>query len=172
MARRPTTSALAAWRRTALGRMARSRAATLQLLARIPEAAILRPRTQGAWSIKDVVAHIAAWEEEGTRRLRLLARGRGARLVWYETTADMDGFNVRVVRQARRTPLRALRARLARARTRLITALRRLPPRVLGDPRPGLPVTVWLREFAWTHERAHRDEIRAWWRAERRAGRP
>ena len=33
--------------------MARSRAATLSLLARIPEEAILRSRTLGDWSVKD-----------------------------------------------------------------------------------------------------------------------
>jgi len=28
-------------------------------------------------------------------------------------------------------------------------------------------VVAWLREFAWTHEAAHRRESRAWWRAHR-----
>jgi hypothetical protein len=169
MARRPTASALAAWRRRALTRMERSRAATLRLLGQIPEAAIRRPRTQGAWSIKDVLAHIAAWEEEGTRRLRLLARGQGRRMVWYETMADADRYNARAVRATRRTSLRAMLARLARARAGLVSALRALPPGVLGDPSPGLPVTTWLREFAWTHERSHRGEIRGWWRRQRGA---
>jgi uncharacterized damage-inducible protein DinB len=145
--------------------MTRSRAATLRLLARIPAAEIRRPRTQGAWSVKDVLSHIAAWEEDGTRRLRLLARGRGSRMVWYETMPEVDRYNARAVRAARRTTLAGLLRRLARARAALVAALRRLPPRAIGDPTPGLPVTVWLREFAWTHEASHRREIRAWWRA-------
>jgi uncharacterized damage-inducible protein DinB len=154
--------------------MTRSRAATLRLLGRIPEAEIRRPRTQGAWSIHDVLAHIAAWEEEGTRRLRLLARGQGDRMVWYETMAEADRYNARAVRAARQTTPAAMLRRLARARAALVAALRRLPPRALGDPTPGLPVTAWLREFAWTHEASHRDEMRAWWRGQarrRRAGR-
>ena len=163
MARRARVATLAAWRRSAIARMTRSRAATLRLLARIPEADLLRPRTQGAWSVKDVLAHVAAWEEEGTRRLRLLARGQGHRMVWYETMADADRYNARVVRAARRTPLRAMLRRLARARGGLVAALRRVPVRAIGDPSPGLPVTRWLREFAWTHEAGHRREIRAWW---------
>jgi len=147
--------------------MHRSRAATLALLAGIPEAAILRPRTQGAWSIKDVLTHVAAWEEEGTRRLRLIARGQARRMVWYETMADADRFNARAVRLARRASLRGVLGRLARARAALAGALRRLRPRALGDPAHELPVTVWLREFAWTHETGHRREIRAWWRRAR-----
>ncbi len=160
-------SSLAAWRRQALERMRRSRAATLALLARLPEDAVRRPRTQGAWSIKDILAHIAAWEEEGARRLELIARGRGARIRFYDTMAEVDRFNARAVAAARRTPLPALLRRLERARARLVRALRRLPPRALADPAHELPVVVWLRQFAWTHERAHRGEIRAWWRSRR-----
>jgi Mycothiol maleylpyruvate isomerase N-terminal domain len=168
MARARSARSLVAWRRQFVARIGRSRAATLALLAKLPREAIERSRTQGAWSIKDVLAHVAAWEEEGIRRLRLIARGRGDRMVWYETMAEADRYNARAVRAARRTPLPRLLARLARARTGLVAALRRLPPRALGDPTPGLPVTVWLREFAWTHERGHRQEIRDWWRAQRR----
>jgi hypothetical protein len=165
--RRRSPTALAAWRRAAIARMTRSRGATLALLARLPREALERPRTQGAWSVRDVLAHIAAWEEEGTRRLAQIGRGRGDRIVWYETMAEVDRFNTRAVRQARRTPWPRLLARLARSRAGLIRALRRLAPPALHDASHGLPVTVWLREFAWTHEQDHRGEIRAWWASQR-----
>ncbi|HEV8674201.1 MAG TPA: DinB family protein [Methylomirabilota bacterium] len=168
MARTRSARALAAWRRRALERMTRSRAATLAVLAPMPEAAILRPRTQGRWSVKDVLAHIAAWEAEGTRRLELIRRGQADRMVWYETMADADRFNALAVRAARSMSLPAMRRGLAQARADLVRALRRLPPEALGDPSHALPVTTWLREFAWTHETAHRQEIRAWWRTQRR----
>jgi hypothetical protein len=159
--RRPTPKALAAWRRAAIARMTRSRAATLALLARVPREVLGRPGSRDGWSIRDVLAHIAAWEEEGARRLALIARGRGDRIVWYETMAEVDRFNARVVRQARRLSASRLLGRLARARVGLIRALRRLPPAALADPSHGLPVTTWVREFAWTHEQGHRAEIRA-----------
>jgi len=152
--------------------MARSRAATLRLLARIPEEAILRPRTLGDWSVKNVLAHIAAWEEEGTRRLALIARGRGNRIVWYDTMAEVNRFNTRAVRAARRMSLAATLRRLAQARAVLILALKRLPPRALADPAHDLPVMTWLREFAWTHETDHRQEIREWWRGHHAGRRP
>jgi DinB superfamily len=157
---------LAAWRRRAIRQMTRSRAETLTLVRRIHTAALRQPRTQGAWSIRDVLVHIAAWEAEGARRLALIARGRGDRIVWYDTTAELDAFNARVVRAARGLGPRAVFRRLAAARTRLVAALRRLPPSALADPGHALPVTRWLREFAWTHEAGHRRAIRA----SRRAG--
>jgi hypothetical protein len=148
--------------------MERSRAATFALLSQLPLAEILRPRTQGAWSIKDVLAHIVAWEEEGARRLTLVARGRGDRIVFYDDMAAVDRFNSRAVAAARSTPLPGILRRLIRARQRLVMTLRRLPPRSLNDPAHELPVMVWLREFAWTHESAHRRQMKEWW-ATRRA---
>jgi hypothetical protein len=147
--------------------MDRSRAATLALLARLPEAVLRRSRTQGAWSIQDVLTHIAAWEEEGARRLALIRRGQAHRMVWYETMADADRYNARAVRAARRASFGATRRRLDRARRGLVRALKRLPAPALGDPGHALPVTVWLREFAWTHETGHRRAIREWWRGNR-----
>lgn len=147
--------------------MTRSRAATLALLRRLPEEVLGQPRTQGAWSIQGVLAHIAAWETEGTHRLELIARGRGTRIRFFDTMAEVDRFNARAVAATRRTSLPGLLRRLARTRTGLVAALRRLPPRALADPTHELPVVAWLREFAWTHEQAHRQEIREWWRAHR-----
>src|SRR5262249_5567448 len=115
---------LVAWPPHPIPQRTRSRPRTLALVARIPAAAFRRPRTQGAWSIRDVLVHIAAWEAEGARRLALIARGRGDRIVWYDTAAELDAFNARVIRDARRLGRGAILRRLAGARTR---------------PRGGLP---------------------------------
>ncbi|HEX2501607.1 MAG TPA: DinB family protein [Methylomirabilota bacterium] len=168
---RSSPAALAAWRRRAIARMGRSRAETLALVRRLPRAALLQARTQADWSIRDVLAHVAAWEEEGARRLALIARGRGARIVWYDTPAELDAFNARAVAAARRLGTAAVLRRLATARARLLAGLRRLPATALTDPTHALPVTRWLREFAWVHEGEHRREVRAWRRAAHGAGR-
>ena len=154
-----------AWKRRAIARMTRSRAATLKLLGRLPDEALLRPGTQGEWSIKDVLVHIAAWEEEGAERLRLIARGRADRVHFFDDMAEADRYNARAVAAARRTSLPAMRRRLARARKQLVAALRALPAGSLRDPSHRYPVVAWLPEFAWTHEEGHAREIRAWWRA-------
>jgi hypothetical protein len=161
----------AAWKQRAFKRMDRARKTTLALLARLPDDAILKPRTQGAWSIKDILAHIAAWEQEGAVRLRLIASGRADRVRFFDDIRDVDRYNTRAVRAARRTSLAATLRRLARARRQLRAALRRLPVTALRDPAHRYPVTVWLPEFAWTHEEGHAREIRAWWTRARRKAR-
>jgi hypothetical protein len=144
--------------------MERSRATTLRFLARVPEAEILRPRTMSKWSIKDALAHIVAWEEEGTKRLALIAQGRGDRIVFYNDMREADRFNARAVAAARRLTWTALLRRAAHVRQGLIAALEKLPPALLNDPAQEYPVVGWLPEFAWTHEQGHLRRIREWWK--------
>jgi len=171
MSQRRIRGTLSQWRQNALRQMERSRNATLRLLASIPEDEILRPRTQGEWSIKDVLAHIVAWEEEAVKRLALIAKGKGERIVFYDDMRAADEFNARAVAAARSTSLSALVKRAARARQRLVDSLLQLPLNSLNDPSQRYPVIAWLPEFAWTHEGAHRRRIREWWRAQRNQAR-
>jgi uncharacterized damage-inducible protein DinB len=158
---------LVTWRRNAIQQMQRSRAATLRLLESLPVREIQRPRTQSRWSIKDVFAHIVAWEEEAVRRLQLIAEGKGDQILFYDDMADADRFNARAVAAARKLSWPMLLERAALVRQRLIEALKQLPLDSLHDPSHRYPVIVWLPEFAWTHERDHRQQIQAWWKQQR-----
>ena len=168
MSRRVPAGRLPAWRERAVQRMTRSRDATLRFLAGVPEPELLRPRTQGSWSVKDVLAHIAAWEEEAIRRFALIVRGRGERIFFYDADPRaVDRFNARAVAAAGHFTLGGVLRRLHRVRTRLIERLRRLPAASLRDPAHRHPVTAWLPEYAWTHERDHLRRMRGWWRGQR-----
>lgn len=170
MSRRVPAGRLSAWREQAVQRMTRSREATLRFLAGVPERELLRPRTQGRWSVKDVLAHVAAWEGEAVRRFALIARGRGDRIFFYDADPRaVDRFNARAVAAARSMTLGGVLRRLARVRHRLIERLRRLPAPSLRDPAHRYPVTAWVPEFAWTHERQHLRRLQGWWKG-RRAG--
>ena len=165
------TAALARWRRRAVERIAATRRSTLALVARLPEPEIRRPRTQGAWSVKDVLAHFVSCDEETNRRFRLIAGGRADRIHWFESMADADRFNARSVARLRRVGLRALLRRMERAHRELLDRLRRLPARSLDDPAHAYPVVSWLPAPGWSHEREHMSEVRAWCRRRRtRAG--
>lgn len=59
------------------------------------------------WSVRDLVVHVAAWNEHGTDALALAATGRGAEFVY--STGDTDRLNAGFLREARSTsPTRAL----------------------------------------------------------------
>jgi DinB family protein len=164
MARRASAST-GAWQQRAIRRMLATRRSTLALVARLPEAEILRPRTQDRWSVKDVLGHLLSCDEETVRRFRLIARGRGDRIHWFESMADADRFNARSVARTRRYGLAALLRRMARVHTELVTAFRRLPAAALRDPAHAYPVVEWLPAPGWAHEQDHLREVGHWWRS-------
>ena len=170
-ARRVRVKSVAVWRRGALQKMEATRRSTLALLSRLPEAEITRPRTQDEWSIKDILAHVSAWEDEAAKRLQLIARGRGDCVHFYHDMTEADRFNARAVAAGRRLSPGAMVRRMTQARKRLVEALRRVPPPALDDPSHEYTVIAWFPELAWTHEQGHLADIRAWWR-EQRAARP
>ena len=165
------SASLTRWRREALRRIAASRRSTLTFLARLPEREILRPRTQDRWSVKDALAHLLGCDEETVRRFRLIARGHGDRIHWFDDMADADRFNARAVARARPLGLRTLLSRMQRARADLIKWFERLPSEALHDPSHEYTVMQWLPAPGWTHEQDHLSEIRAWWRARKSSGR-
>src|SRR5438128_9510245 len=130
----PRAKALAAWRRRAVGRMTATRRSTLALVARLPEREILRPRTQNRWSVKDVLAHLLSCDEETIRRFRLIGRGRGDRIHWFESVADIDRFNAQSVVRVRRLGLRPLLRRMEEVHADLVRWFERLPTESLRDP--------------------------------------
>ena len=148
--------------------MAASRRETLAFVARLPEYQILRPRTQDRWSIKDVLAHLLACDEETARRFRLIAGGRADRIHWFESMADADRFNARTVRRLRTVGVPTILRRMERTRGELITRLERLPLEALRDASHAYTVVDWLPTPGWTHERDHLAEIRAWWSRQKR----
>jgi len=144
------------------------RRTTLAFVAGLPEAEIVRPRTLDRWSVKDVLGHLLACDEETVRRLRLIERGRGDRIHWFESMADADRFNARSVARTRPLRLAVLTRRMERAHAELIERLARLPLEALDDPSHDYPVVGWLPEPGWTHEAEHVAEAKAWWRRRRR----
>lgn len=167
----PMKVSLDHWKEYACRQMTRAREATLRFIMRLPERVIVEPRTQGQWSIKDVLAHLIAWEEEAIRRLDLILQGQGDRITFYDDRRAADAFNADAVRRMRRTPLKTLLHRMARTRSRLTQRFHQLPISALNDPRHRYPVIEWLPEFAWTHEHDHLRRMQRWWYKRRRTSR-
>ena len=163
-------SSLGAWKRRAVQQARVSRKETLTFIKRLSREAILEPRTQDQWSVKDVLGHFMACDEETVRRLKHIAAGHPERIKWFESMAYADRFNARTVASARRLSLAAVLKRMARARADLVTRLQRLPPAASRDPSHAYPMTEWLPAPGWSHEREHMAEVKAWWRHAGRRG--
>ncbi|HEU5197565.1 MAG TPA: DinB family protein [Methylomirabilota bacterium] len=164
------TSSLGAWKRRAIRQARVSRKETLAFIKRLSREEMLEPRTQDRWSVKDVLGHFMACDEETVRRLRHIAAGHAERIKWFESMAYADRFNARTVASARRLSLAAVLRRMARARGDLVKRLQRLPPAAYRDPAHAYPMTEWLPAPGWSHEREHMAEVKAWWRHAGRRG--
>ena len=149
--------------------MAASRAATLALITRLPEADMERPRTQDQWSVKDVLVHLQSCDEETIRRFRLIARGQADRIQWFDM-AHANRFNAQSVARGRRQGLGAVLRRMARVRAELAARFEALPIEALRDPSHAYPIVEWLPAPGWSHERHHIDGVRTWWRSQRASG--
>jgi hypothetical protein len=156
------------WQRNAVSRAVAVRRATNAFIARLPEAEIRRPRTQDRWSVKDVLAHLLACDEETNRRLSLIARGQAQRIKWFESMDYADRFNARTVGALRRVGLPALQRRMQRAHAELVKRLERLPAEAFDDPTHAYPMIEWLPAPGWSHEREHIGEVKEWWRTRRK----
>ena len=166
MASRPAS--LATWKRRALRDMRASRRETLAVVKRLPRDAMLEPRTQDRWSVKDVLGHFMACDEETARRFRHLVAGHPERIKWFDSMAYADRFNARTVASARRLGLPTVLRRMAQARNEMLRLFQRLPPATLRDPSHAYPVVDWLPAPGWSHEREHLAEVKAWWRSRSR----
>ena len=160
-------ASLGAWKRRAVQQARASRKETLAFIKRLSREEMLEPRTQDQWSVKDVLGHLMACDEETVRRLKHIAAGHAERIKWFESLDYANRFNARTVKSARRLSLPAVLKRMARARADLVTRLQRLPASAYRDPSHAYPMTEWLPAPGWSHEREHMAEVKAWRRTRR-----
>ncbi|MBI5285035.1 MAG: ClbS/DfsB family four-helix bundle protein, partial [Chloroflexi bacterium] len=115
---------------TLLANIGRDRATLDALVAGLNEAQLLEPALEAGWSVKDVLAHIAAWERLCTSWLDAIARDETPER---PEVGDVDATNARFYEQALRTPLGDVMAESGRSYQAIVEAVERLPAADLAD---------------------------------------
>ena len=147
-----------------LQEMAEARAALEDLLARVPEERFLEPGRWGEWTLKDLVAHIAAYERWTAEQCgpdpapEEIARMRA------ESEGGTDALNDAIYRQHRDDPLESVLAESRAAYETLRRTLEQLDEDALGRPRwrtgdAGLLAALPGQSYA--HYRDHLGGLRA-----------
>src|SRR5262245_7464787 len=150
------------WRRQTLQKMKSSRASTLRFFDHINARLMIKPEIQGRWSIKDVFAHMVAWEKEACKRLDLILTGKPDRIYYYEDSSVMHRFNARVVSKYKPLSMNQLLKEAAEIRTELVAQLKKLPVNEIDNSAHLHPVSFWIPEFTYKHEQDHRQRIQKW----------
>lgn len=137
-----------------------------RLLAEIGEDRMEEPGVAGAWSIKDVVAHLAAWRRRTVGRLEAVAKGRPEPAPpWPAEMQDDDEINEWFHARDRVKSVRQVLSESGSIFQQLRSAIEKLPDDVLEDP-ARLP---WMQGtalsgatlFGHFHE-DHEADMRAW----------
>jgi hypothetical protein len=117
----------------------------------LPEADLLQPGASGpAWNIKDVMNHIAAWQEASLRVIHDLLEGRWGRLGY-----NTDRFNALHYREDRDRSLAATHRRLSRARRELLTLLETVPEKGLLNEFGQQQIGWWAKYATFGHYEQH-----------------
>jgi hypothetical protein len=126
--------------------------------AGLPDEAMKEPGVTGDWSVKDILAHVTAWEEETLAALPVLATG--SRPPTYdEAHGGVDAFNAMTSARDRDRTLADIRHRLEETHRRLVAYVETVPDELLaGETR----FRQRLRGDTWGHYPEHAAAIRAW----------
>jgi len=112
----------------------------------------------GAWSVKEIVAHISGWHREMVPALERLARGERPipEGVSYD---DVDAWNARFAAHAKDREVADLLLELDRSHEDFMQAAARVPA---DRWPPGKTTHRIVDDNTAHHYREHADQIRAW----------
>jgi hypothetical protein len=100
--------------------------------AGLSEAELLEPGVVGAWSVRDIIAHVTTWEEEALKHLPGIAEGR--RPPRYAVTyGGIDAFNALVTARKKDLPLAEVFRQQAAVHRRLVALIKRASEDQLGS---------------------------------------
>ncbi|MBK7702445.1 MAG: DinB family protein [bacterium] len=130
----------------------------LDSYAGLADADLLAPGVTGAWSVRDIVAHVSVWEEEALKHLPLVLEGE--RPPRYLTTyGGIDAFNALMIERLRGLPLPGVLRRRDDVHRRLVAYLETVPAeQCVRETR----FRRRLRLDTFGHYPKHAAGIRAW----------
>ncbi len=105
------------------------------------------------WSVKDLLSHIVAWEQEGARIISEIQQG-----TWKQQRLNrqaIDDFNARAVKDRRERSIREVREEFDRAHARIEHLIASLPDEV----EESSPAYKWVEGVTFKHHAHHAAQI-------------
>jgi hypothetical protein len=136
------------------------------LLDQIGPARMDQPGVTGAWSIKDIVAHLTGWRRRTVARLQALGRGQPEPPpLWPAALQSDDEINAWIYQSSQGRSVREVLDESDQVFQQLLAAIEGLPDQVLADAHrlpwmEGRPFSA--AEFFGHFHDEHEPEMRAW----------
>jgi hypothetical protein len=126
--------------------------------AGLADAELLEPGVTGAWSVRDIIAHVTWWEEEALKHLPLIITG-GTPPRYSATYGGIDAFNAWMTEQRKGLSLGDVLRQHGEVHCRLVTFIKQAPAdEVTGETR----FRRRLRLDTYGHYPKHARAIAAW----------
>ena len=126
--------------------------------AGLSEAQLLEPGVTGAWSVRDIIAHVTTWEEEALKHLPSILEGE--RPPRYSITyGGIDAFNALMTKRKESLSLSEVLRQLDDAHRRIVEVIERAPEdQLIRETR----FRRRLRLDTYGHYSKHAAAIRRW----------
>lgn len=119
---------------------------------------LVEPGVTRAWSVKDILAHVATWEEEALKYLPVILEGK--RPPRYSVLhGGIDAFNAKMTRAKQALSAREAIRQLDETHARLVAFLQDVPEEALATE---TPFRRRLRADTYGHYPKHTEAIRKW----------
>ena len=156
---------------TVLDRIRTSRTDFDTAVARLTDEQFTAPGADGGWSVKDLVAHVAAWEQGIAALLQHEPRFQAMGIEDYTATMDIDTVNRRLYELHRDRPSSEVLAMAHEAHERALAVLATLgdedleqPYREFSDddrPDANEPIINWIAGDTYEHYQEHLPAVQA-----------
>lgn len=124
----------------------------------LSDSQLLVPGVTGAWSVRDILAHVTTWEEEALKHLRSVLRGQTPPR-YSVVYGGIDAFNARMTEQKKDLPLSEVQRQLSGTHRELLDFLETVSEEYFaGETR----FRHRLRLDTYGHYPKHARAIRKW----------
>jgi hypothetical protein len=145
-------------RRQLLKRVDKAWEAFNESYAGLSDVQLMEAGVTGAWSVRDILAHVTTWEEEALKHLPRILKG-GTPPRYSLLYGGIDAFNTRMTEEKRNLSLSEVREQLAATHRRLVALIQSAPEHQLnGHTR----FRRRLRLDTYSHYTIHAEAIRQW----------
>lgn len=141
-----------------LNRLDKAWQAFRESYAGLSNAELLEPGVSGAWSVRDIIAHVTWWEEEALKHLPLIMAG-GKPPRYSVTYGGIDAFNAKMTEERKGLLLVEVLRRQADVHRRLVAFIEQAPDDQLGSESR---FRRRLRLDTYGHYPKHERAIRRW----------
>ena len=124
----------------------------------LSDSEMMKPGVSGAWSVRDILAHVTTWEQEALKHLpTILEGGRPPR--YAATHGGINAFNRITTEQKKNLTLADIRREFEATHRQLISFIESVPER---EFRTETAFRHRLRLDTYSHYPKHAEAIRAW----------